>query len=82
MPRHLKIRMLEGTESVMEGKEDLSCEDLLAAYHQGDELAKEQISTMAHYIAVCLYNIYQLLNINVFVFGGDKNAENEVVSYL
>lgn len=70
VPRHLKIRMLEGAESLMEGKEDLSCEDLLAAYHQGDALAKEQISVMAHYIAVCLYNIYQLLNINVFVFGG------------
>ena len=70
VPRHLKIRMLEGAESVMEGKEDLSCEDLLAAYHQGDALAREQISVMAHYIAVCLYNIYQLLNINVFVFGG------------
>ena len=25
---------------------------------------------MAHYIAVCLYNLYQILNINVFVFGG------------
>ena len=70
VPRHLKIRMLEGAESVMEGKEELSCEDLLAAYHQGDALAREQISVMAHYIAVCLYNIYQLLNINVFVFGG------------
>ncbi|MCI9135480.1 MAG: ROK family protein [Lachnospiraceae bacterium] len=79
VPRHLKIRMLEGTESVMEGKDDLSCEDLLAAYHQGDELAKEQISTMAHYIAVCLYNIYQLLNINVFVFGGGLTNFGDVL---
>lgn len=70
VPRHLKIRMLEGAQSVMEGKEELSCEDLLAAYEQGDELAKETVASMAHYMAVCLYNIYQLLNINVFVFGG------------
>jgi len=25
---------------------------------------------MAHYIAVCVFNIYQLLNIDTFVFGG------------
>lgn len=25
---------------------------------------------MAHHLAVCVYNIYQLLNINTFVFGG------------
>ena len=24
----------------------------------------------AHYLAVCVFNIYQLLNVNLFVFGG------------
>ena len=69
VPRHLKLRMLEGKESLLEGKEDLSCEDLLFAYRQGDALAKEMVESMAHHLAVCLYN-YMLLNINVFVFGG------------
>lgn len=54
----------------MVDKEDLSCEDLLAAYNEGDELAIEMVEQMAHYIAVCAYNCFMMLNINVFVFGG------------
>ena len=45
-------------------------EALLAAYEAGDALAEEMLDSMAHYLAVCLYNIYQMLNIHVFVFGG------------
>ena len=33
-------------------------------------LAIETVERMAHYFAVCIFNIYQLLNINLFVFGG------------
>lgn len=70
VPKHLKIKMLEGRETSMVDKEDLSCEDLLAAYNEGDELAIEMVEQMAHYIAVCAYNCFMMLNINVFVFGG------------
>ncbi len=70
VPRHLKIRMLEGEQSVLEKADVLDCEHLLDAYNEGDELAQEMICSMAHYLAVCLYNCYMLLNINVFVFGG------------
>lgn len=70
VPQRLKKRMEEGMESSMKEKAALSCEELLEAYQTGDRLAIEMVNSMAHYIAVCLYNIYQLLNINVFVFGG------------
>ena len=70
VPKHLKMRMLQGKESSMQLIENLSCEDLLQAYQENDELAIEMVESMAHYLAVCLYNCYMLLNINVFVFGG------------
>lgn len=70
MPQRLKIRMLEGQESSLEKEEKLNGEALLRAYREGDPLAEEMLESMAHYLAVCLYNCYILLNINVFVFGG------------
>lgn len=45
-------------------------EDVLCAYSKGDALAEELIKSMAHYIAVCVFNVYQMLNIDTFVFGG------------
>lgn len=45
-------------------------EDVLCAYNKGDALAEELIKSMAHYIAVCVFNVYQMLNIDTFVFGG------------
>ncbi len=68
--RHLRIRMLEGAGSSLEETADLNGEALLAAYKEGDSLAEEMLDSMAHYLAVCLFNIYQMLNIHVFVFGG------------
>ena len=35
-----------------------------------DPLAVELIGQMARYLAICVFNIYQMLNINTFVFGG------------
>lgn len=40
------------------------------AYEKGDQLAKKTVEFMAEYMALWLYNVYQLLNINCFVFGG------------
>ncbi len=59
-----------GRSSILSKVENPDCEDLLKAYRQGDAYADEMISSMAHYIAICVYNLYQVLNINVFVFGG------------
>ena len=70
VPRHVKIRMLQGTQSDMEKVQDLSCVELLESYNRGDALAEEMVQNMAHYIGVCVFNIYELLGISTFVFGG------------
>ena len=70
LPKRLAIRMLKGKESLLSQAEELNGEALLKAYEAGDEVAREEIEHMAHHLAVCVYNVYQLLNINVFVFGG------------
>ena len=49
---------------------DLDCVELYRACQAGDPLALEVLDQTAHYIAVCVFNIYQLLNVNLFVFGG------------
>lgn len=70
LPKRLGIRLLKGKESVLAYAGERGGEALLEAVQKGDELAKEELAHMAHHLAVCVYNIYQLLNINVFVFGG------------
>ena len=76
IPVHTKMRLLEGKESVLStvDQETMSARDIYEACVSGDELALEMLDQMAHYIGVCTYNIYQLLNINVFVFGGGLTA--------
>ena len=49
---------------------DLDCVKLHEACDAGDPLAMKILDQTAHYIAVCVFNIYQLLNVNLFVFGG------------
>ncbi len=68
--QHARVRLAAGADSILGEAEDLSARDILNAYHKGDPLAKELVGQMAQYMAVCIFNIYQLLNINLFVFGG------------
>ena len=68
--QHAKARLAAGADSILGEAEELSARDILNAYHKGDPLAKELVGQMAQYMAVCIFNIYQLLNINLFVFGG------------
>ena len=79
LPRRLSIRMLKGQESVLSVAEELNGEALLKAYQAGDPLAIQEIGHMAHHLAVCVYNIYQLLNINVFVFGGGLTSFGDIL---
>lgn len=79
LPKRLTIRMLEGKESLLSQAEKLNGEALLKAYEAGDELAKKEIEHMAHHLAVCVYNVYQMLNINVFVFGGGLTNLGDVL---
>ena len=43
---------------------------LLQGCRENDPLAMAELEEMAHYLGVCLFNIYQMLNVNLFVFGG------------
>ncbi len=69
-PQHAAHKIENGCESLLCGAEKLDCESIVAAYGKGDALAAETIDQMAYYLAWCVYNVYQLLNINTYVFGG------------
>ena len=49
---------------------DLNCVELCRGCQEGDTLALEILDQMAHYMSICIFNIYQMLNVNLFVFGG------------
>jgi glucokinase len=69
-PKHVEERLSEGTESVMSVCGSIDCTEILKSYKENDPLAVETVEQMAHYMAVCVFNVYQMLNINLFVFGG------------
>lgn len=59
-----------GKNSVIDLNSKLDGHALMKACQAGDAAAMEVLDEMAHYIAVCCFNIYQMLNVNLFVFGG------------
>ena len=66
-----QIRALaKGRHTVRDLGEKLDSAALAKACGEGDRVALEALDQTAHYFAVCLFNIYQLLNVNLFVFGG------------
>ncbi|MBQ3424454.1 MAG: ROK family protein [Clostridia bacterium] len=66
-----QIRLLaRGRKTVMDLGPELDCVELNRAFKAGDPVAIEALDQTAHYMAICLFNIYQLLNVNLFVFGG------------
>jgi glucokinase len=69
-PLHVEKKLKEGKTSILSQCEKLNCEQILEASQKNDAIALETIDNMAKYLAVCVFNIYQLLNINLFVFGG------------
>jgi len=62
-----------GVKSVLNPK-TADGKQLLKAYNEGDALAQELIKHMASSIALCIYNVYQMLNIDTYVFGGGLTA--------
>lgn len=48
----------------------LNAEHLLSAYNLKDALACNAVEHMGRYMGIWLFNLYQILNINCFVFGG------------
>ena len=69
-PMYAEKRLKDGMKSELSNYESIDCKHILSAYEHGDCLAIETVERMARYFAVCIFNIYQLLNINLFVFGG------------
>ena len=69
IPQHIR-RMAEGRQTSMDLGPELDCVALYRACCEGDPLALEVLNQTAHNLAVCVFNIYQLLNVNLFVFGG------------
>ena len=70
IPQFVHDRLEAGQKSILSEKEALDCKHILAAYDKNDILAIETVENMAYYFGLCIFNIYQLLNINLFVFGG------------
>jgi len=71
--KHLPERVKQGLESGIESiltPETTDGARLLEAYNSGDPLAIKLIEDMTHYLALKVFNIYQMLNIDTFVFGG------------
>jgi len=69
LPEHVKLGMENGIDSILT-PETANGIQLIKAYKKGDMLAQKIIEQIAHNLAWCVFNIYQLLNIDTFVFGG------------
>jgi glucokinase len=70
IPQQIRRRAAAGAQTSMDLGEKLDCVELARACREGDPLAMEILEQTAHYLGVCVFNIYQLLNVNLYVFGG------------
>ena len=73
LPERVRLGLESGIRSVL-SPDTANGEKLLCAYNDGDPLAEKMIEDMAHYLAFCVFNVYQMLNIDTFVFGGGLTA--------
>ena len=73
LPERVRLGLKNGIQSILT-PENTDGQHLLRAYKNGDELADKLIGDMANYLAYCVFNIYQMLNIDTFVFGGGLTA--------
>lgn len=69
IPERVRLGLERGIKSTL-SPDTADGYRLLEAYKSGDLLAIEMMQQMANYLAQCLFNIYQMLNIDTFVFGG------------
>ncbi|MBQ8075946.1 MAG: ROK family protein [Oscillospiraceae bacterium] len=71
--RYIPERVRQKADSFntcMDLSRDIDGVALLQACREEDPLALAVLDQMAHYLAVCVFNVYQMLNVNLFVFGG------------
>ena len=79
LPERVKAEMENnGIESTM-AFEAIDGKQLLDAYNNKEPAAGKMIGQMAHHLAWCVFNIYQLLNIDTFVFGGGFTGFGDVL---
>lgn len=78
---HIKDWVLAGEDTIMiklaDGINNLNASHINQAYNMGDEMAYKAIEQMAQYMAIWLYNLYVVLNINCIVFSGGLLAMGE-----
>lgn len=71
---HIRRWISQGEETIMTelagGPENITAVHINQAYDLGDAMAKKAVEQMAKYMAIWLFDVYSLLNINCFVFSG------------
>lgn len=71
---HVRRWIEQGEESVLPdlagGIDCITAEHINAAYEQSDPLAKRAVDQMARYLAIWIFNVYMLLNVDCIVFSG------------
>ena len=72
--KHIQTRIRRGDKTLMTelagSSEHINAHHLLEACRRNDPMALWALDQMADKLAVWLYNLYETLNINVYVFGG------------
>lgn len=72
--KHIRNWIADGEPTAMtqlaDGLDAIDCHVLVQAYDLGDAMAHKAVEQMARYLAIWIYNLYAILNINCFVFGG------------
>lgn len=71
---HIRRWISEGAETFMielaGSAEEITAEHINIAYEQNDAMAKKAIEQMAQYMAMWLFNVYMIFNIDCFVLSG------------
>lgn len=52
------------------GAEHITAVHINSAYEAGDKLAHRAVEQMAHFLAVWIFDVYMLLNVDCIVFSG------------
>jgi glucokinase len=72
--KHVQNRIAAGEATIMTdlagGSDKINACTVAQAYDLGDGMACWALEQMARYLSVWVYNLYETLNINCFVFGG------------
>lgn len=71
---HVRRWIEAGEVTVMttlaESAEAITAREINAAYDMGDPLAIRAVEQMAHYLAIWIFDVYMLLNVDCIVFSG------------